>query len=241
MLSKQALVPEARRYPEPACFGQAAAKPRVRAITCCSRRASPAASPATAQPSSLAVLHHVTDASDVGGDNRPPGGEGFDQGYGCPLVAAGKHHDVEVGKGRRDIGPPTREMRTVRYAELVQPALRALARSSPSPSTARCRPGTLATAENSVAWSFTGTSLPTMPASGTFSARPSAARSRPTGPPGVPTARRGARSKPRGTTLYCAGLPIPRSSSSSRTSGLTAMRTSVCLARTRSNWTKARC
>ncbi len=74
----------------------------------------------TAQPSSLAVLHHVTDTSDVGGDNRPTGSEGFDQGYGRPLVAAGKHHDVEVGQGRGDIGPPAREVRTVRYPDLVR-------------------------------------------------------------------------------------------------------------------------
>jgi hypothetical protein len=73
----------------------------------------------TAQPSSLAVLDHVTDTSDVGSDNRPTGSEGFDQGYGCALVAARKHHNVQVGQRRGDICPPAREVRTVRYPELV--------------------------------------------------------------------------------------------------------------------------
>ncbi len=160
---------------------------------------------------------------DIRSDNRTHACQRLDQGYRCTFVNAGQDNQVEVGQGGRDIQPPAREMDALSDTKIDGQALQ-MGPEFAVPQDGKVELGTLARAEKRVAWSLIGTSLPTVPASGTSLASARADRSPPGRLPGLPISSNGPRSKPRGTTWYCSWVPMRRSSNSSRTSGLTAIR-----------------
>ena len=171
---------------------------------------------------------------DIGRDDRARCGQGFDQRNRRALAGAREHDDIEIAHRAGHIIRPAEEVDAALQAEHCDPLLEASARR-PSPMRATWTSGIRAAASRSSSMFLTGTRRPTAPINGTEVRRPSRRR---TTPDGSVMDRKRVRSRPSGTTRYWSGRPMPRSSRSSRTCGLTAMSRSVPRARRRSTSTK---
>ena len=155
---------EAFSYPSPSFVSQASRYSRLSEGTL-EQLGEGARIAGVAQPAGLAFLDNVADAPHVGGHTGWPAANASISATGAPSL---RLDSITTSRSARAEAMSSHQpVKCTRRDFQVRESPNNRSRSSPSPSTARWRPGNSATAAKAVAWSLIGTSLPMTPASGT--------------------------------------------------------------------------